>query len=238
MMPMSERDPALLARGERPLSLVVHDRHIEQRLAAEERERQPLRLQLVEPLLDPRRQPGAVVERHPVGVLVVVAVVALEAVVAGEVALQRRQHRHAHLLGVFAEVREELVQRLGVGRAARHDEPVLGERDQRFARIGCRAARARATPDRRKPIEQPGDVLGDDQLRVGQRVHQEHLAAIGEWDTNVEHRLLHSSKLVAGWLGRARRPESRCRVSDPSSVFGSRRATAVPANSSQKFVLA
>ena len=61
----------------------------------------------------------AVVERHPVGVLVVVAVVALEAVVAREIALQRRQHRDAQLFGVLAIVGEELVQRLGVGRAAR-----------------------------------------------------------------------------------------------------------------------
>ena len=97
--------------------------------------RQPLRLQLVEPLLDPGGQTRAVVERHPIGVFVVVAVVALKAVVAGEIALQRRQHRHAHLLGVFAVVGEELVQRLGVGRAAGDDEAVFGQRHQRFALV-------------------------------------------------------------------------------------------------------
>ena len=37
----------------------------------------------------------------------------------------------------------------------------------------------------------PGDLVRDNQLRVRERVHQEHFAAVGERDTNVEHRLLH-----------------------------------------------
>jgi hypothetical protein len=48
-------------------------------------------------------------------VLVVIAVVALEAVVAGEIALQAWSAPSPHLLGVFAVVGKELVQRLGVG---------------------------------------------------------------------------------------------------------------------------
>ena len=130
-----QRDATLLAGGKRPLGLVVDDRDVQEGLAAEERQRQALRLQLVETLLDPRRQPCAVVERHPVGVLVVIAVIALEAVVAGEVALQGRQHRHPHLLGVFAVVGEELVQGLRVGRPAGHDEAMLGQRDERLALV-------------------------------------------------------------------------------------------------------
>ena len=136
-------------------------------------------------------QPGAVVERHLVGVLVVVAVIPLEAVVAGKVALQRRQHRDAHLLGVFAVVREELVQRFGVGRAARDDESVLGERHERLARVAVEPLGCERRGSSRQTIEQAGDVLRDDELRVRERVHQEHFAAFGERDTNVEHRLLH-----------------------------------------------
>ena len=44
-------------------------------------------------------------ERHLVGELVVVAVIALEAVVAGEVALQRRQQRDVQLVGVALDAR-------------------------------------------------------------------------------------------------------------------------------------
>ena len=51
----------------------------------------------IELALDPRRDALRGLERHLVGELVVVAVVALVAVVAGEVALQRRQHRDVQL---------------------------------------------------------------------------------------------------------------------------------------------
>ena len=193
MMPSASVDPALLAGGERALGLVVDDRDVQQRLAAEERQRQALRLQLVEPLLDPGREPRAVVERHPIGVFVVVAVVALKAVIAREIALQRRQHRHAHLLGVFAVIGEELVQRFGVGGAARHDEAVLGQRHQRFPRVAVEPIGRKRRGVVGQAIEQAGDVVRDDQLRVGQRVHQKHFAPLGECDTKVEHRLLHGS---------------------------------------------
>ena len=55
--------------------------------------RELLRIQLLHPIVDPCDNLRARVERHLVGVLVVVAVVALEAVVTREVALQRRQNR-------------------------------------------------------------------------------------------------------------------------------------------------
>ena len=144
-----QRDAARRGMRMRALGQVVHDRNVEQRLAAEERDRQLLRLQLVEPLLDPVGDLRAVVERHLVGVLVVVAVVALEAVVAREIALQRRQHRDAQLLGVFAVVGEELVQRLACrSRGSATMNPCSVSVDQRFARIAVEPLRRERRRDR------------------------------------------------------------------------------------------
>ena len=187
MIPSASVDPALLAGGERALGLVVHDRNVQQRLPAEEREGQPFGLQLVQPLLDPCGQTRAVVERHPIGVFVVIAVIALKAVVAGEIALQRREHRDAHLLGVFAVVGEELVQRFGVRRPAGNDEAVFRQCHQRFALIAGELFRRQRRGVARQAIEQTGNLVRDDELRVGKGVHQEHLAPLREWDTKVEH---------------------------------------------------
>ena len=192
MMPMSRPMPRSVVGLVHALGQVVHHRKVDERLAAEERDRQLLRVQLVDPGVDPLRNLRAGLERHPLGVLVVVAVVSLEAVVAREIALQRRQNRDAQLLGVFAGVRKELVQRLPVGLAARDDEPVLGQRDERLPvfdvqRLGPHARRGVA-----HAIEQRGDVGRHHELRVRQRVHQEHIAAIAEGNANVELGWLHS----------------------------------------------
>jgi hypothetical protein len=41
-------------------------------------------------------------------------------------------------------------------------------------------------------IQQRGNVVRDDQLRIGEGVHQEHLFASGDRDTKIEHGRLHS----------------------------------------------
>ena len=119
MMPMTNVNAALLGRALRPLRDVVHHRKIDERLATEERDAELLRVQLLHPIVDPGCNLRARFDRHLVGVLVVVAVVALEAVVAREVALQRRQNRDAQLLGIFPRVGEKLVQRLPVASPGR-----------------------------------------------------------------------------------------------------------------------
>ena len=68
------------------------------------------------------------VHRHLRRGLVVFAVIALDAVVAGEVALQRRQHGDAQLILAGAEVVEEVLDVLAIRLAALDDEAVLGER--------------------------------------------------------------------------------------------------------------
>ena len=111
--------PRCLRRRVRPLGEVVQHRKIDERLTAEEGDAELLRIQLLHPIVDPGGNLRARIERHLVGVLVVVAVVALEAVIAREIALQRRQNRDAQLLGVLPRVGEKLVQRLPVGLPAR-----------------------------------------------------------------------------------------------------------------------
>ena len=71
------------------------------------------------------------------------------------------------------------------------DEPMLGERHQRFARVAVEPLGRERRGIVDETIEQAGDVVRDNELRVGERVHEEHLAAVRERDTKVEHRLLH-----------------------------------------------
>ena len=72
-----------------------------------------------------------------------------------------------------------------------HDEPVLGERHERLARFAVEPLRRERRRIARQTIEQAGDIVRDNELRVRERVHQEHFSAVGERDTNVKHRLLH-----------------------------------------------
>jgi hypothetical protein len=122
-------------------------------------------------------------------------VIALDAVVAREVALQGREHRDLERVGVLAHVAEELRQRAALRLPVGDDEALLGELRQRIVFFrGPRAAFAES-------IEQIDDVVADDQLRVGERVHQEHVRAV-ERHTNGEHRRLHAysgSGLVGPW---------------------------------------
>ena len=137
--------------------------------------------------LDPAGHPRRRLERHLLGELVVVAVIALEAVVAREVALQRRENGDVQLGAVALDRREVLVERPAVGVAVGDEEAVLLEQIERVALSRRRRSRS-SSPD---SIEQRGDVRRHDELRVGQRVHQEHVVAPVERHTKVEHGGLH-----------------------------------------------
>src|SRR5690606_27212023 len=104
----------------------IADRKIEQGLAAEQRQDKPRRPHLVEARLDPRYELGRGLERHLRGVLVVVAVVALNAVIAREVALQRRQDRDAQLVRVFTHIAEELFELRALRRTVGNQKAMLG----------------------------------------------------------------------------------------------------------------
>ena len=143
MMLIVIRTPRCRQLAGQPLGEVEQHRQVEQRLAAEERQRRSSTARTASsrcfgPLGDPRRG----LERHLGGVLVVVAVIALDAVVAREVALQRGQHRDPQLLVILADVVEELVEP-GVRLAAGDDEAVLGQRVDRLALVAVETARRR-----------------------------------------------------------------------------------------------
>src|SRR4029453_431682 len=102
------------------------------RLAAEERQDHALRRDGVEPSLGPARNSLGGLERHLHGMPVVVAVVSLEAVVAREVALQRRQNRDPQLFARLPELPEELLELTPVRLTAFDDEAVFLERRERL----------------------------------------------------------------------------------------------------------
>ena len=119
--------------------------------------------------------------------------IALDAVVAGEVALQRREDGDAKLFPAFVHVGEEVLDVLPVGFAAFDEEPVLDERQQRFALALVR----RRESGLARPIEQLHHVLADDELRVRERVQQKHVGAILERHAHVEHGGLHRRSQTA-----------------------------------------
>ena len=136
----------LLAERRAALRQVIHDGQVEQRLAAKESQDELLRLDFIQPVLDPSRDAARLLHRHLRGELVVVAVVTLEAVVAREVALQRGKHGHAQLVGVLAHVGEVLRQRLLLAVSTVDDEAVLDQRVDRLALVGIERALARLDP--------------------------------------------------------------------------------------------
>jgi hypothetical protein len=126
-------------------------------------------------------------ERHFRGVLVVLPVIALDAVITGEVALQRRQHRDAQLTGVLADVPEELLQRLALRGAALDHEAVGREGIDRV--LFGRGERVRPIG---RAIEHVGHLPRHDQLRIGEGVHQEQVVGAVDRHTDIEHRGLHA----------------------------------------------
>ena len=189
-------DAARLRCLPEPLGEVIRDRQVQQRFTPEQGEHEAFGKDGVEPLLRPLRDARRGLERHLRGRLVVFPMVALEAVVARKIALERRQHRHAQLVGVLADVAEPLRDVLALGVAVVNDEPMLGEREQRVPLDGGQGACFGAG----QAVQQRRNVARDDQLRIGERVHQEHvvLPAHGiERHADVEHRRLHSRSLIA-----------------------------------------
>ena len=170
------------------LGQVEQNRQVEERLAAEERQREARRGHRVQPLLGPLGGARGGVQRHLGGVLVVIAVIALDAVVAGEVALQRGQHGDPQLAAILAHVVEELVERLMVRGAALDDEAVVDQGLDRLALVGGELPLTAGDP-----VQHVGHVARHNQLCVRKRVHQEDVVATIERDTYVEHRGLHGT---------------------------------------------
>jgi hypothetical protein len=112
--------------------------------------------------------------------------VALEAVVACEVALEGREHRHPKLIGVIPHCGEIVFQRILLVLTVVDDEPVLNKRFDRFAFLGVERALAVLNP-----IQKHGNVGRDEELGVGEGVHQKHLVCLREHHLQVEHRRLH-----------------------------------------------
>lgn len=108
--------------------------------------------------------------------------VALEAVVTREVALKGRQNGEMHLLRVIAEVVKELVQSIPFGFPVVDDEPVAGQFVERGALLIVKIeplyrARLCICCVGIESVEKRSDVGRDDELRVGEHVHQEHVVA-------------------------------------------------------------
>ena len=121
-----------------------------------------------------------------------VPVVALETVVAREVALERRQDGHAELLGVLAEILEVLAEGGALVLAAPDDESVLHERLDRAQLLLVEGGVAA-----RDAGQQPAHLVRRDELRVREGVHQEHLVPVRQRHVHVESRELH---VVSGLL--------------------------------------
>jgi hypothetical protein len=155
----------------------------QERLPAKERQDEPPRPHRVELFLDPGRNPARRLDRHLACRRVVLAVIALDAVPAREVALQRRENRDTQVAGVVAELFEPLFERAPLGDTPVRHEPVFHQRLDRVPRLGteelgCPLPGLQA-------IEQVDDIWRHAELSVSQRVHEEH-AAIGQRDADVE----------------------------------------------------
>ena len=125
-----------LSRFPHPLRDFVHDGQVQQRLAAEEREHELSGTDAIELARHPRDRAPRGVERHPVGALVVVAVVALEAVIAGEVALKRGEQCDVQLGGIALHLGEVLVEVPAIGRMTLNEESVLPQKVDGFLFLG------------------------------------------------------------------------------------------------------
>ncbi len=183
------RTPRCWQLSQQPLGQVEEHRKVQEGLTPEESEHEALGADGVQPLLGPLGGSVGRLQGHLRGVLVVVPVVTLNAVVAREIALQGRQDGDPQLASIFADRVEELFERLPVGLPALDDEAVLRKRpdDVALLRRELRMLLAHA-------VEHIGHVTGNNELRIGEGVHQEHALltfSIVEGHAYVEHRGLH-----------------------------------------------
>jgi len=204
---------------------VIRDRQVQERLSAKQRQHEASWLKRIEALGRPRDDAGGGFECHLRRELVVVAMIALEAVVAGEIALKRGQNRDPKLIAALADIAEIVFEFAALSVAVVDHEPMLGQGGERLALLLILGDRAAVNP-----LEQIRDVARDNDLRVGEGVHQEHVAAVPyllEGNTDVEHRGSHRLSLPrrsekSGW-GNLERPRA------DAGHRGSEIATGIPA---------
>ena len=161
-------DAACATRLRHALGQVIHDRQVQERLTAKERQREALWRDRVHAPLDPLGHARGGLHRHLGRGLVVFAVIALDAVVAREVALERRQDRDPELILAGAELGEEILDVPAVGLAVLDDESVLGEGGECVALAHVGRETLAAQPVRGVPIPPATRWLG-----VREGVHQE-----------------------------------------------------------------
>src|SRR5262249_802613 len=157
-----------------------------QRFAAEECEDEPFGVHTVELALDPAGDARSRLERHLLRKLVVVAVIALKAVIAGEIALQRREHSDIELRRIVRDLLEVTVEGVAIVIASWGYESVFNQLIERSARLDVQDVRI----DLR--VEQRGNVRRHNRLSIRQRVHQKHVVTF-ERHTKVESRSLHTA---------------------------------------------
>ena len=211
MMLMPRSMPRARRRAVQPLGQVVHDRQIEQRLAAEEHqgERAPGATRSIS-----RSTQAAVrtrrVERHLLGELVVVAVVALEAVVAREVALQRRQHRDVQLRRIAGD-RSRSSDRGPDGRESRSAtrNPLSRSRS-----AVSRSSPASASNDARPSMRSSSAATSGETTNCASvNVFIRNTSFARKRDTDIENRRLHPSRgprPVWSCVGRTVRTDACC----------------------------
>ena len=109
--------PHAAGAGCRPQAIgqVVHYRQIQQRLATEEGDDKPLGADPIDLAFDPGRDARRGLERHLLGELVVIAVVALKAVIACEVALKRGEDRDMQFGCIALDARHVGIERASIG---------------------------------------------------------------------------------------------------------------------------
>ena len=139
---------------------------------------------------DPGGHARGGLERHLLGELVVVAAIALIAIVAGEVALHRRQHGDVQLRGIALHRVEELIDVLPLSAPIADEEAVLAQQIDRLALVAGELVE-RGVIAFADSVEKRRDIGRHHQLRVGERVHQEHFIAIRQRHTEIEQRRLH-----------------------------------------------
>ena len=192
MMLISIRTPRACARLPQPLGEVVQHRQVEQRLAAEERQREARRAERVEPLLGPARRPAprsratssrraCCSRRDRPG-----CSSRRRSCTAASSAPSRAAGSRS-----LADVVEELLERLRGRRRGLDDEAVLGERVERVALVAVQPPVPRCRRDRAASATSR-DTISCASVNVF--IRNTSSPAV-ERDTDVEHRGLHACSL-------------------------------------------
>ena len=192
MMVIDHRHAARLRRVPQPLGQVVHHRQVQQRLAAEERQHELLGVHAIELALDPvadtRRASRATSSRRT----------CCSRRDRPGSSSRRRSCTAASSARVMFSSEVSLLTRVeDTRRALAVDRVAVRRRGSRSPTARSKASRSSSSDaadriaGRDAAVEQRRDVGRHDELRVGQRVHQEHFVALGQRHTKIEHRRLH-----------------------------------------------